>query len=166
MNAPGVLSAVEAAVIAANLPFHVRFFGQEVGFGYIGGSTNAVPLPTGPDAKWAEVRMPRFTQDQITSGNTTALRGTRRPEPLFWVNFFSPLGVPAAAGGSPAAAGVAGCEAVGKVVAGLKFQDSLGGVEFEAGVGTQQIGGVALSSGNFFQVQGWVRGLMLFSEAA
>ena len=159
MTGPEILASVEATLIAADLGFPVHLANQEDGWGYRDGA--AVEISTSPDAEWAEVSMPEMVEEQITSGNATALRGNRRPIPLLYVRYFGPTGV-------EAAVAIGKARSIGKLFAGTKVQDSLGGVEFEAGVSTRLlgVGPSANAVGPFFQVESRVRGLMLFSEAA
>lgn len=159
LTSPGVLEAVESAVIAAGLDFPVRVANQRTGHGFLGGVS--VPLPTGPTAEWCEVTMPRLTEDQITSGGASALFGTPRPEPLLHVRYFGPSG-------KGAVGALNKVRTVANLFAGTTVGGSLGGAQFFKGVSTVQlgVGPSATIPGAYFQAQATVRGLLLFQEAA
>lgn len=160
LNGPGILAAVETMAIAAGLPFPLHVTNQALGRGYLAGMD--IALPTDPtSAEWCEISMPNLDETQITSGKASALRGNMQPTPLLRVRYFGPIGTGAFDGLSKA-------RMVANLFAGNKIEDSLGGVEFEAGVSSRilGVGPSATLPGQFFQVQCSVRGMMLYREAA
>lgn len=154
-----ILATVEAAAIAAGFAFPIHVAGQNTGKGFLGGVE--VDIPTGPEAEWVELSMPTLEENQVTSGGSSALVGVMRPQPLLYARYFGPVGV----GAGPA---LAAADAVAALFAGTTIGDADGGVDFEAGVGKRIIGvgPASFATGQFLQVQAWVRGVMLYRRAA
>lgn len=158
LDGAGILSAVEATAIGAGFGFPIHIAGQDIGKGFLGGIE--VDIPAGPDAEWVELSMPSLEENQATSG-PAALVGIMRPQSLLYARYFGPIG-------AGSARGLAVVDEIAGLFAGTTMEDSSGGADFEAGVSKRIIGvgPASFASGPFFQVQAWVRGVMLYRRAA
>lgn len=153
MTPAAIIVAAEATIKAAGLAFPVRFPRQPKGWGWLAGAE--VEIPAGAAAEWVEVSiMPRVDEEQLTS-SPAALVGTERPQRLAYATYYGP-------DGPGSADAVTKAKSVLAVLAGDTIGDSSGGVYFEQGSGYQTLG----TSGGRFQLQAWLRGLLLYSEAA
>lgn len=158
LDGVGILSAVEATAIGAGFDFPIHIAGQDIGKGFLGGVE--VDIPAGPDAEWVELSMPSLEENQATSG-PAALVGIMRPQPLLYARYFGPIG-------AGSARGLAVADQVAALFAGTTMEDANGGADFEAGVNKRIIGvgSASFATGQFFQVQAWVRATMLYRRAA